>query len=78
LGREEEIQALKRLDDQAGQLERIATGPSFEEFVTKEGAQSTSLCGRSVLFGKRISSGDAGLLPPRTNCPAAEYNDFTD
>src|SRR5919204_111946 len=30
LGRDEELQALKRLDDQARQLERTATGPSFE------------------------------------------------
>jgi uncharacterized protein len=50
LGRDEEIQALKRLDDQARQLERTATGPSFEAFVAKERGGSASLGGRSV-FG---------------------------
>jgi hypothetical protein len=50
LGRDEEIQALKRLDDQARTLERTATGPSFEAFVAKERAASPSLDGRSV-FG---------------------------
>src|ERR1700681_3447160 len=33
LGREEEMLALKRLDDQARDLERTATGPSFDAFV---------------------------------------------
>src|SRR5688572_5998508 len=50
LGREEEMQTLKRLDDQARQLERTATGPSFEAFVATERAQSPSFDGRSV-FG---------------------------
>ena len=36
LGRDEEMQALKRLDDQARQLERTASGPSFESFVAAE------------------------------------------
>jgi hypothetical protein len=50
LGRDEELQALKRLDDQARQLERTATGPSFEAFVTNERGASGKLGGRSV-FG---------------------------
>jgi hypothetical protein len=50
LGREEEMQALKRLDDQARRLERTATGPSFEGFVANERDNSPSLGGRSV-FG---------------------------
>jgi len=50
LGRDEEMQALKRLDDQARQLERTATGPSFETFVAAERTRSPSLGGRSV-FG---------------------------
>jgi uncharacterized protein len=50
LGREEEMQALKRLDDQARHLERTATGPSFEAFVAVERTKSSSLGGRSV-FG---------------------------
>jgi hypothetical protein len=48
LGRDEEMQALKRLDNQARQLERTATGPSFEAFVANERGGSASLGGRSV------------------------------
>lgn len=50
LDRDEEMQALMRLDDQARQLERTATGPSFEAFVANERGRSASLGGRSV-FG---------------------------
>lgn len=50
LGRDEEVQALKRLDDQARRLERTAQGPSFESFVATERAASPLLDGRSV-FG---------------------------
>jgi uncharacterized protein len=50
LGRAEEMQAMKRLDDQARRLERTATGPSFEAFVAGERGRSALLDGRSV-FG---------------------------
>jgi hypothetical protein len=50
LGRDEEMQALKRLDEQARHLERTATGPSFEAFVADERSKSAALGGRSV-FG---------------------------
>jgi hypothetical protein len=50
LGRDEEMQALKRLDDQARRLERTATGPSFEAYVATERSRSAWLGGRSV-FG---------------------------
>lgn len=50
LGRDEEMQALKRLDHQARQLERTATGPSFDAFVAAERERSPSLDGRSI-FG---------------------------
>jgi len=50
LGNSEELQALKRLDDQARALERVASGPSFEAFVAGERRQSAPLDGRSV-FG---------------------------
>lgn len=51
LGRDEEMQALKRLDDQSRQLERSANGPSLEAFIAEERAASPSLDGRSV-FGR--------------------------
>jgi hypothetical protein len=50
LGREEELQALKRLDSQAHRLEAAASGPTFQSFVAAERAASPSLDGRSV-FG---------------------------
>lgn len=50
LGRDEEMQTLKRLDDQARRLERTATGPSFDDFVDEELQASASLGGRSI-FG---------------------------
>ncbi|MEZ2128556.1 MULTISPECIES: DUF763 domain-containing protein [unclassified Sinorhizobium] len=50
LGREEELQALKRLDDQSRQLERYVTGPDLKEIVAGEFRQSAEFGGRSV-FG---------------------------
>ena len=50
LGRDEEMQTLQRLDQQARQLERTANGPSFEDFVDAELKASPALGGRSV-FG---------------------------
>lgn len=50
LGREEELAALKRLDDQARRLERHVSGPSFEALVTEERARSHAYGGRSI-FG---------------------------
>jgi hypothetical protein len=50
LGRDEEMQALKRLDDQARNLERTAGGPSLEAVIKAELNASASFGGRSV-FG---------------------------
>src|SRR5271165_2134333 len=50
LGREEELGALKRLDDQARQLERHAMGPTVRELIAQERQRSASYGGRSV-FG---------------------------
>ena len=51
LGREEELGALKRLDDQARNLERRASGPSVEEFISREREQS-HVCGGRTVFGR--------------------------
>ena len=53
LGRDEEAQALKRLDDQARELGRTVSGPSLNAFIAKEQDASPSLGGRSV-FGWEI------------------------
>jgi hypothetical protein len=50
LGHTEEMEALRRLDDQARSLERTASGPSLEAFIAAERSQSRSFDGRSV-FG---------------------------
>jgi uncharacterized protein len=61
LGREEELGAIKRLDDQARRLERTAKGPSFEAFVATERAASAELDGRSV-FGRERDIGSAAKI----------------
>jgi hypothetical protein len=50
LGRDEEIGALRRLDDQSRQVERYVTGPSLKEIIAGEFDQSHLLGGRCV-FG---------------------------
>jgi uncharacterized protein len=50
LGREEELGALRRLDEQARVVERYASGPPVEELITEERRLSYSYGGRSV-FG---------------------------
>jgi hypothetical protein len=50
LGRAEELGALKRLDEQARQLERHASGPPVQELIAQERQRSPSYGGRSV-FG---------------------------
>jgi hypothetical protein len=50
LGREEELGALKRLDEQARQLERHASGPGVQDLIAQERQRSPSYGGRSV-FG---------------------------
>jgi hypothetical protein len=50
LGREEELAALRRLDAQARQLERTASGPSLEAYVAQERRDSHAYGGRSI-FG---------------------------
>src|ERR1700682_6343436 len=49
-GRAEELGALKRLDDQARQLERHATAPTMQELIAQEWHRSPSYGGRRV-FG---------------------------
>jgi hypothetical protein len=63
LGRDEEMQALKRLDKQARLLERTATGPSFDAFVAQERNRSPALGGRSV-FGWETDIADSKRATP--------------
>jgi uncharacterized protein len=50
LGNDEKLDAIRRLDSQARQLERTATGPSFGAFTAEERRRSFEYGGRSV-FG---------------------------
>jgi uncharacterized protein len=50
LGKTERLDAIRRLDDQARRLERTASGPSLQEFVSEEFHRSSEYGGRSV-FG---------------------------
>lgn len=59
LAREEELAALKRLDDQARQLERSAASPSVEELIERERQDSHSYGGRTVLGWARPPESDA-------------------
>jgi hypothetical protein len=64
LGREEELLALKRLDDQSRQLEGYVTGPDLKEIIAGEFDRSAMYGGRSV-FGWEVDvrpsdRGDAG------------------
>jgi hypothetical protein len=56
LGRDEELGALKRLDDQARQLERHASGPPIETLIARERDRSHAYGGRSV-FGWEPDAG---------------------
>jgi uncharacterized protein len=61
LGRDEELGALKRLDDQARRLEQHARGPSVEALMSRELDASHGYGGRSVLGWE---------APPRHKLPA--------
>ena len=68
LGREEELGALKRLDEQSRRAERHAAGPAVEEFIARERQDSHSYGGRSVFGWERPGNrfGDH----PATDTPA--------
>ncbi len=64
LGREEELDALRRLDHQARMMERYATGPDLKEIVAGEYARSHEWDGRSVF----------GWEPPAEDGRTVVYN----
>jgi uncharacterized protein len=57
LGRDEELGALKRLDEQARAMERFASGPLVEGFIAKERAHAQLYGGRTV-FGWAVKAED--------------------
>jgi len=62
LGREEELAALKRLDDQARLLEREAQGPPVPEIVARERRLSHAFGGRSVFGWERAAIANSKRL----------------
>jgi hypothetical protein len=48
LGREERLDALRRLDEQARRIEAIVSGPSLDALIADERARSHELAGRDV------------------------------
>ncbi len=63
LGNEERLNAIRRLDDEARRLERIATGPSLQEFVSEEFRRSPDYGGRSVFGWEKRPGATAALSP---------------
>jgi hypothetical protein len=61
LGRDEELGALQRLDAQARQLERYASGPSVGELTEQELHSSHSYGGLSVFGAEPPPAGQAGI-----------------
>lgn len=57
LGRDESLDAIRRLDGQARRLERHARGPALEDLIAAERRMSPSLGGRSV-FGEEREAGE--------------------
>jgi uncharacterized protein len=53
LGRQEELGALQRLDNQARRLENVTNGPSLDVFIEAERTASPDLDGRSVFGWER-------------------------
>ena len=60
LGREEELGALKRLDDQARRLERHASGPSVEELIARDFESSHAFDGRRLRMGSAANADVGG------------------
>jgi hypothetical protein len=58
LGRDEELGALKRLDEQSRRLERHASGPSVDGLIAQERADSHTYDGRSVFGWERPPAAD--------------------
>ncbi|WP_334175464.1 DUF763 domain-containing protein [Pseudoxanthobacter sp.] len=69
LGNDERLEAIRRLDDQARRLERVAEGPDFDRFVAGERAASAGYGGRSVFgpepFGPEPVAAPAARRPAK-------------
>ncbi len=68
LGREEELGAVKRLDEQARLLEHHASGRPVEELIAEERERSHSYGGRSVFgWAQKGNRGRTAVMDLRTS-----------
>jgi hypothetical protein len=65
LGRDEELGALKRLDDQARALERHASGPTVDALTAEEFGKAHDYGGRSVFGWEPAPAANRGITPKR-------------
>jgi uncharacterized protein len=65
LGREEELGAIKRLDDQSRRLERVVSGPSVETLIADERRESHAYGGRSVFGWEQAAETPVPARPSR-------------
>jgi len=67
LGRQDQLEALKRLDQEARRLERYATGPVSADYMAQERARAHTFGGRTVMGVARPTSTparrDPGVMP---------------
>lgn len=69
LGHSEELEALRRLDAQARQMERYVTGPDLKEYVAGEFRNSPAYGGRSVFGWEADVQQEAGSATRRFKSP---------
>ena len=69
LGREEELGALKRLDEQGRLLEHLVSGPQVEELISQERERSHLYGGRSVFGWAQPPAAQPNSTPARPQRP---------
>jgi hypothetical protein len=69
LGQDDKLAAIAKLDRESRRLERVASGPTLDEYVTEERLRSAEYGGRSV-FGWELSDAEAAPAPPAKANPA--------
>jgi hypothetical protein len=72
LGREEELAALKRLDEQSRRLERHLRGPTVEQLIAQERRRSHEYGGRSVFGWEPAPEGAAASPASFSPLPGGE------
>jgi hypothetical protein len=74
LGNDEELAALRRLDDQARILEGAADGPEVEDLIDAERRASHAYGGRSVFGVEQAPGGSAAMRSAEDRAPSLPFN----